>query len=203
MCKTYQYMLVLTLLLATVAPIFSIAYAFHLEEKAGEMKLIDIRLVEGDGPDRKIQPPTGHQFKLVSDKEDVLYEFVFSTSMEKSYAAPKDFFDEYGNQIKFVDNETHVTDEKWVGILIVPYHPNAIRADIYDDEGNLALTIDLLEYSRPGMDGNGDLVSGIGSWILLAVIMAATAAGAAAILWHSKKQEKGKKELRKRIRKRE
>ncbi len=125
----------------------NIVYVAKIKYSKEGLSLVDIWLVEGEPPDRRIQPEDGYTAKLVSSTGDIL-----------------DFF-KFGIPIFLTDIAVEL-DETYFSVVF-PYFPNAKSIQILDPEGNLKLTIDVSQFSRTQDPGPKTVGSGGGGTVNL------------------------------------
>ncbi len=97
-----------------------------------------------------LDEPGDYRVDIVSFENDVLYSQKFDFSLEVFGAPPREWFDEYGNQI-YIPNETESGYRKLdetLKELVIPYFDDAKLINIYKDD-NLKLSIDVTHFTRP------------------------------------------------------
>lgn len=127
-------------------------YSLKINYFGGEISEENLRLVEGNPPDRLVQPEEGYTLKVISFKGDVLNSFKFEIQLTQSYEPPEEWFDEEGNQIYFPDEiEEHIEEEVSL-TLIIPYYKTAQSIEIYNAGNELVLSSDVSKYSTCNQD---------------------------------------------------
>lgn len=145
----YKILLVLftILILSQAYAEIGLSYLIKLNYENSKLSLLEIRLIEGDAPERFDQPDAGYVLKIISFNGNTLYSLKFPVDMRPLTAPPRDIFDEAGNQIKIPEYGYRVPKNATF-TLIVPYHQTAESIDIYDGDTNHILSIDVSEYSK-------------------------------------------------------
>lgn len=108
----------------------NIVYAPEIHYLHGELSLVDIELVEGRGPDRYVEPEVGYTAKVISDIGSTLYFFKFEV--------PTKVFAEPGI----------IQLDETVFNLFTPYFANGKSIDIYDENDQLKLSIDVSRFAK-------------------------------------------------------
>lgn len=149
-----KLLLVFASLLVLAGIVFAanaVSYSIVIKYDKGTLSAESVRLTEGPAPDRLVQPEEGYTLKVLSFKGEVLHSFKFAIELTPQYESLSEWFDEEGNQIS-VSNATLPSVETTTFAISAPYFRNAKSIDIYDTNGNLALSIDLTEFATCNMN---------------------------------------------------
>lgn len=145
--KIYLTLLSILFLLTFVsAQTDNIIMSLKLKYDKGDITLQEMRLIEGNSPDRLNQPGKGYTAKVFSFGKKELYSFKFSIELQPLNSLDPSWFDDQGNQIIFPKDEIKpLTELEFV--LNLPYYNNAEKVEIFDMDENLILTIDVSKYA--------------------------------------------------------
>ncbi|MFH1849684.1 MAG: hypothetical protein ABH879_05860 [archaeon] len=150
--KWITYAILALLMVSLCLAANELSYSLVIKYENGVLSKESLSLIEGKAADRLMQPDDGYALKVMSFSGEVLYSFIFSIELVPNYEPQADWFDDKGNQIKFSDDESEEITEATVA-LSVPYFRNAKTIEIYAPEGDLALSVDVLEYAICSLDG--------------------------------------------------
>ncbi len=139
----------------------NLVYSITLSNANGTISETGLTLIDGTAPDRLAQPDGGYELQVISISNETLYSFRFILDSTVQVSAPRDMFDENGNQIKFpVTTPNNIASSSIT--LVVPYFKNAKFINIYNPAGESVLSIDVSSYSKQGANNP---LSDVGVWI--------------------------------------
>ncbi len=127
-----------------------LSYLLNLHYSKGGLELVQTELVEGKGPDRKLQPERGYTAKINSLEGSLKHYLKFNIPLSVISE------DETISGIIELDEITFS--------IAMPYFSDGKSVDIFDPQGTLKLTIDVSQFSRPDLvkAGNGGQTTGGG-----------------------------------------
>jgi hypothetical protein len=135
--KKLIYMLILLILAQTVYALPTRIQILNLEYENNRLSLTDQITKLGYYPDRKIQPDSGFTCQIISETDDILYNFKF--------AIPDKIFVDVTDPIKDELSGGIVKLNKTSFALIVPYFKEAKEIRFYNEKNNEVLSIDVSE----------------------------------------------------------
>ncbi len=142
-------LLVGNVLAASTLPRYGMAYSLNFELADGKLTCPNWSLSDGDGRRYDVYEADGtHRLSAFDASGKELYTFRFYLFATPSYAAPRDFFDENGTQIKFKDDSDLPRDPRLRSYLYPPYHPNATRLEVSELNGTVLLEVDVSKYAH-------------------------------------------------------
>ena len=183
---------IMTMLLVLI-PVIALAQtdiSYTLKLKYDGVTLINegLSLIEGKTPERLNQPETGFTLIVVSPEGEVLHSFKFIIPTTPVAAPPQDIFTEDGTQIAYPEDDLREPTDTTVA-LTIPYFENAKSIDIYNENNQLLLSVDVSKYSKETGTGFDPMLI-IGLIITLMVIVLI-------VLFYTKKSTKKKKKEKK------
>ena len=167
---------VLTILLLSVsvyAQSSNLVYSLTLKYDGKTLSNEGLRLIEGSAPERLNQPETGFTAKVVDYNGNVLHSFKFLIETMPARDAPREIFSENGTQIA-IPNETQQMPVQTQMVLVVPYFENAKSVDIYNENSQLLLSVDVSKYSKEkGVSFDPLLIGGliVGLIVIVFIVM--------------------------------
>ncbi len=154
-----------------------LSYLATIKYEKGNLKLIEVELAQGDGPDRNIQPYNGYMSNLLSKGDGVLNTFKFGIPLIVISENP--------------EWSDYVTIDETEFSLSVPYHPLGKEIQIFDPEGNLKLTIDVSQFARPkAKDSGPKTAEKPADFTLVLILVVIIIAGAGGFVFYKKKKKR-------------
>lgn len=168
--KTIAIVLLTTLLLLPfVYAESNLVYSLTLKYDGASLTNEELKLIEGNAPERLNQPETGFTLKVLDFSGNVLHSFKFLIETVPARDAPTEIFSENGTQIS-IPTETVKTPTETKTVLVVPYFENAKSIEIFDESDKLMLSVDVSKYSKKSIDFNFVyIVAGIIILIIIAI----------------------------------
>jgi hypothetical protein len=124
-----------------------ISYIIKLKYDGYTLTNEGLSLIEGATPERLNQPEKGFTLKVISFEGKVLHSFKFIIPITPVVAPPKEIFDEEGTQIAYLEDKFQMRRETTL-TLTIPYFENAKSINIYNENDQLLLSIDVSKYSK-------------------------------------------------------
>lgn len=174
--KPTFWILAILMMISFVSAEMNLSYMVKIHYNNGALSLSDLKLISGEAPARTNQPYSGYTLKVISFNETVLHSFKFEIETTPLADAPREIFDEEGNQIA-VPNATGSVSATTDVVLVVPYYKNAKDIRIYDTNDQLVLTIDVSGFSEretienPPITADNSLLIGAGICLAIIVIL--------------------------------
>lgn len=135
--KKLIYMLILLILAQTVYALPTRIQILSLEYENNRLSLTDQVTKLGYYPDRRIQPDSGFTAQIISENDEILYNFKFKV--------PNKVFVDVTDPIKNELSGGVVLLNKTKFALIVPYFKEAKEIRFYNEKNNEVLSIDVSE----------------------------------------------------------
>ena len=127
-------------------PRFGLSYSLNFRIDDGNLTCPHWSIIDGNG--RGDNPKGTHRLSAFDANGQIIYVYRFSLFERPIYAAPRDFFDENGTQIKFKDDVNWSTEPRLVSSFYPPYHPNATKLRVSDSNGTVLLEVDVSKYAH-------------------------------------------------------
>jgi hypothetical protein len=165
--------LIITVLLSisSAYAVSNLVYSLTLNYDGRTLTNEGLRLIEGSAPERLNQPETGFTAKIIDFKGNVLYSFKFLIETMPIREAPRDIFSENGTQIA-IPNETQQIPVKTKVVLVMPYFENAKSIDIYNENNQLLLSVDVSKYSKEkGVSFDPLLIGGLIAGLFIVILI--------------------------------
>lgn len=156
--KFYKTIIVALLTIFLVNPLVSLAdkqagffvVSFKYNTVTKELSLEKIYVLQGELPADKPLSPDGYKVQIISTSGTVLYSGYFPIP-ELVNSAPRDFFDQEGNQVEFKDKNPGKNSANLPEIIKifvkVPYSSEVKTLEVYDPSGMAIMAIDVSAYS--------------------------------------------------------
>lgn len=156
-----------------------LSYHLTLALEGENLSCPAVAVVMGDSPDYRNPPPDAYSLTAFSADGHALYSLRFGLAPDLRGAPPGEWFDAEGNQVRFGEGaDSGVSggpaSGRTVRSLFAPYHPDAVRLDLYSPDGIRRLSVDVSGHSGldlaqvgvPGRPASPLAIAGLGVSVL-------------------------------------
>lgn len=153
MYKAKLFALALLLFVASASAASTVQnkiYFLNMEYDKGAIKLIEVSVISGYAPDRRIQPEDGYRLEVVSFRGASLHSFRFEVPLIMFRAPPRP-----GEEAlpPLILEKTNFT-------LAVPYFENGREINIYGQNNTKMLSIDVSRFALAECVADGECADG-------------------------------------------
>lgn len=139
--------LVCLLMLSLVYAKTDLVYSLKIGYDGTTLTNEGLGLMEGAPPQRVDQPETGFFTLKVADAGgNTLHSFRFLIELTPIREAPRGIFSENGTQIA-IPTGTPLKLKRTTAVLVIPYFENAKSLQVFDENEELLLSVDVSKYS--------------------------------------------------------
>lgn len=172
MNKMNKSIFIIGIVLLLIAPLVlaesNLVYSLKISYDGNSISEKGFSLIEGSAPGRIDEPDEGFKLNVVDFNDKVLHSFKFTINIVPIREAPRDIFDDSGNQIKVPEEET--LPQQTEIVLTIPYFSNAKSIEILDENNNLMLSVDVSKYAQKSSSFENNLIYFIVGGIVLILI---------------------------------
>lgn len=129
-----------------------IVYFITISNQNNILNLSNIKLRYGQAPDYRNQPETGNILRVINQQNQILYSIKFNIEQGIFCDAPKEWFDENGNQIYIGTCNKKIENNDL--LLIIPYFDEANKIQIVNQNNVFQSEFDISNLKVPEQNIN-------------------------------------------------